>query len=259
MEMITFKEIGNYGRLGNQLFQISTVINIANENNIDFVFRNGSNGWSYNSFLKNAIPTDDNLIDSKKWIRYNEPFFHYTPINYNAGNLDIFGYFQSDKYFKNSKDIIKKYLTLKDEFIDYIMRKYPNVHNCCSIHVRRGDYLKIPNVLPTQDMNYYIKSLKELYGDDYDDMVYMIFSDDMEWCKNNFNLKNMTFVEGNEDIIDLFTMSMCKDNVISNSSFSWWAAWLNDNDNRVISPKKWFSNGGPEDYWDIYCENWIKI
>ena len=89
---------------------------------------------------------------------------------------------------------------------------------------------------------------------------FIIFSDDIKWCKNNFIGDKFTFIEGEKDYIDLWLMSLCNHNIIANSSFSWWGAWLNQNPNKkVIAPINWF---GPEKKLnpkDIYCKNWIKI
>jgi hypothetical protein len=108
-------------------------------------------------------------------------------------------------------------------------------------------------------VSYYEKAAKELYGEDIKDIHFIICSDDIKWCKKNFNFPIMTFVEGERNFIDMFIMSMCKDNIIANSSFSWWSAWLNKNENRVVAPNLWF---GPEiilSTKDIYADGWIRL
>jgi hypothetical protein len=90
----------------------------------------------------------------------------------------------------------------------------------------------------------------------------LIFSDDINWCIENFDfIKNKTFISGNSDFFDLYLMSMCNNNIIANSTFSWWAAWLNINkDKKVICPKIWFGiNYSHFDTSDIYCIDWIKL
>jgi hypothetical protein len=95
------------------------------------------------------------------------------------------------------------------------------------------------------------------------DSVFLIFSDDIQWCKENFPdmPEKFRFIEGNKDYEDLYIMSHCKNNIIANSSFSWWGAWLNSNlEKTIIAPATWF---GPtlqnNDTTDLYCEGWIKI
>jgi hypothetical protein len=136
--------------------------------------------------------------------------------------------------------------------LDLINKKYPNVNfeNSCSLHVRRGDYLKYPNIHPTCDVSYYEKSISLVDSENI-----LIFSDDINWCKNNLLIKNKNifFIEGNQDYIDLWLMSLCKNNIMANSTFSWWGAWLNKNKNKlVIGPKKWFGESLHHNTDDLY-------
>jgi predicted amidohydrolase YtcJ len=89
---------------------------------------------------------------------------------------------------------------------------------------------------------------------------WIVFSDDVGWCRENFRMDRTHFVEGNLDVVDMFLMSKCKHNIIANSSFSWWASYLNRNpDKKVIAPKNWFGplmNKGVE---DLYLNNWILV
>jgi 5'(3')-deoxyribonucleotidase len=92
--------------------------------------------------------------------------------------------------------------------------------------------------------------------------IFLIFSDDIEWCKENFpNISDkFIFIEGNKDYEDLYIMSKCKNNIISNSTFSWWGAWLNQNENKkVVAPLKWFGSSINHNTKDLYCDGWIKI
>jgi hypothetical protein len=89
---------------------------------------------------------------------------------------------------------------------------------------------------------------------------FLIFSDDIEWCKKNFNSDDFYFVEGNKDIEDLFLMTLCKNHIISNSSFSWWGSWLCENDKKIIiAPNRWFSEESSTIYKDVYTSNMIRI
>ena len=125
-----------------------------------------------------------------------------------------------------------------------------------SIHVRRGDYVKHPNHHPVQTIEYYNKSV-EMVGKD---TTIVVFSDDIEWCKKNFNIDNIIYIEDEKDYIELYLMSLCDNNIISNSSFSWWGAWLNTNENKkVIAPNKWFGSAINENTNDIIPKGWIKI
>ena len=145
-------------------------------------------------------------------------------------------------------------------YILYIKNKYRQLEGVtCSIHVRRGDYVEKSEVFPPQPLSYYETSVKKLYGANLKHIHFIICSDDIEWCKYNFKFPNMTFVEDEIDIIDMFIMSMCGDNIIANSSFSWWSAWLNQNQNKVVAPAKWFGPKRSLNTKDLYLDNWIRV
>ena len=123
-----------------------------------------------------------------------------------------------------------------------------------SIHVRRGDYVNHPNHHPVQTIEYYQKSI-ELVKDKTD--TFLIFSDDIEWCKNNFKGNNLIFIENEKDYVELFLQSKCTHNIISSSSFSWWGAYLNNKPNRkTVGPKQWFTTHKVN---NIVPESWITI
>jgi hypothetical protein len=250
------------GGLGNYLFQIAAGYSksidlgekfVINPNNILVVHKPITN--YKNNILKNLI-FDNNFNTSQT---YNEPHFHYIPIPNFMLPTYLHGYFQSEKYFKHNREKILEFF-ICNEVIDNLSKKYKNNlnKNTCSIHVRRGDYLNFSDHHPTQNMEYY-KSAISVVGSD---KTFFIFSDDISWCKENFNfLDNVIYCEDNEDYEDLYLMSLCNDNIIANSSFSWWGAWLNNNKNKkVVAPKKWF---GPSKsnfkLDDLYFKNTIIL
>jgi len=249
--MITFSKIGSFGRLGNQLFQISAAIGLAKTNNDSAKFYK----WEYSDYFK--TPIDQSLNSSEIINAIHERGFNYNHLHY-IKNSDLIGYFQSEKYFKNCKDEIRKYFTFDDSLIDYNIIN--PIENSCSIHVRRGDYVNLQDYHPFPGMDYYRNAISYMKNKGVN--IFYIFSDDIEWCKENFSyMDEIIYVEGNIDIKDLALMSICKNNIIANSSFSWWGAWLNRNENKiVISPSVWF---GPSKKGviteDLYCEGWIKM
>lgn len=136
--------------------------------------------------------------------------------------------------------------------------------NSVSLHIRRGDYItsKITNKFHgTCCLGYYKKAMK-LINKKVKNPKYFVFSDDIYWVKKNLEIKNAFYVDdnvGDKSYIDMQLMSMCKHNIIANSSFSWWAAWLNNNPNKiVIAPKKWFNDPGM-DTTDLISEEWIRF
>lgn len=131
-----------------------------------------------------------------------------------------------------------------------------------SIHIRRGDYLSqqfsagFGNCCP---LAYYREAIH--YMKTYlDDITFVLFSDDMDWVKMNLPLDNAIYVDHNHGVDswqDMYLMSMCQHNIIANSTFSWWGAWLNDNtDKIVIAPKRWWSSIEND---DVVPESWIRM
>lgn len=252
------------GGLGNYLFQIAAAYSYGLKHNKKTYFPENTvtvhkhiNSYS-NNILRNIIISSENVTSSY----YKEPNFNFNEIPFITGNLHLVGYFQSEKYFNEYKEEIKQLFSYPEDYILKIQEKYSDLlkYETCSIHVRRGDYLKSPNHHPTQDLNYYINAIKTL---DKPNIKFLVFSDDIGWCKENFSKLDYEFVyvENNPDYEDLLLMSLCDNNIICNSTFSWWGAWLNKNNKKkVIAPIKWF--GSEYNHYktdDLYCEGWVKI
>ena len=244
------------GGLGNQMFQIAAVVNLAVENKIAFCFdqntwppMGGAGGEAFQAspptkYLKNVfrkLPFKD--IKSKNlFMVYNEPSFHYTEIHPRQ-NMLLNGYFQSERYFEKNAEIIKKVFSPPKSIINDFNNRFVKESPDCqfvSIHVRRGSHLKNPHYHGSCDSEYFNESIKR-----FDQTVkFLVFSDDMDWCQDNFHGDNFLFVENQKDYEDLYYMSLCHHNIICNSTFSWWSAWLNTNEGKIIiSPKKWFGPG----------------
>ncbi|NMR33817.1 alpha-1,2-fucosyltransferase [Chryseobacterium aquaticum] len=185
----------------------------------------------------------------------------------NKKNIYLKGYFQTEKYFLRFEDEIRKDFEiispLKRETLD--MLKIIEAENSISLHIRRGDYISNPNanaVHGTCNLDYYYNAI-EIIKEKTKDPVFFIFSDDIYWAKENLKIENtMYFVDFNDastNYEDIKLMSACKHNIIANSSFSWWGAWLNRNKNKtVIAPSKWF-NTDMLNSKDIIPESWMKI
>ena len=127
------------------------------------------------------------------------------------------------------------------------------------MHIRRGDYLELPQVnICTRD--YYMQAMQKMKAL-RKETKFIVFSDDKEWIENNFDMQDMVICTANlfdkyEDWYDMYLMSCCNGNIIANSSFSWWGAWLNQNkDKIVIAPSVWNTKRNTPDVW---CEDWIK-
>lgn len=173
--------------------------------------------------------------------------FKYDPtiINQAIGSVKLMGTWQSWKYFFNIKDIILNDFSLDERCItpENLERKEKiENENSVSIHVRRTDYLspfnKFLGVLPIEYYHNAIKYISERVSNP----IFYIFSDDVDWIKSNIKLSYESYIiEGNNPSADLYLMSKCKHNIIANSTFSWWGAWLNTTpDKIIISPQFWF-------------------
>lgn len=251
------------GGLGNYMFQIAAATSLAikNDDKAEFYVQGSSQVHKHLTSYVDNIFRNVNIVNKPdlRYIRYIEPGFSYNEIPY-SNNLLLHGYFQSEKYFKDSRDEILDMFKPSEEQIEYIFNKYGtllDLKKTCSIHVRRGNYLKLKEHHPPCDIEYYNLGMSIMEKD----TTYLIFSDDISWCKENFVGDQFNFIENENDITDLAIMGYCKNNIIANSSFSWWGAWLNKNDNKiVVAPTKWFGAAkGNINVDDIYAENWIKL
>ena len=230
------------GGLGNYMFQIATAYSLSLDSQDELIF-------NINDSLRVHEPIrsyTSNIFSKINFVEFNldgltnhyEPFFHYQKIPL-LNNVKLNGYFQSEKYFSHNRTQILSLFDIDEKSKKEIYEKYSEILNgeTCSIHVRRGDYLGLNGHHPVCDLEYYNKSIN-LFDKN---TKFLVFSDDIKWCQENFKGENFIFISGNRDFIDIWLMSLCQNNIIANSTFSWWGAWLNQNINKkVIAPSKWF-------------------
>lgn len=256
------------GGLGNQIFQIVAAQNLA-LNNKDLAAFNfneshtplqGEQASKYKNTIFNNFTHKEDIVIENVFTQKGHAFEH---ITYKK-NLQLQGFFQSEKFFSENKEIIVDMILkgIKSEnekwekVIDFIS-------NCekplVSVHVRRGDYLNLPHIHTPCSLEYYkdaLSFIKEKIGD----FKPVFISDDKNWCIETFKDLDCLISPFNDEIEDLILMINCKHNIIANSSFSWWGAYLNQNPNKIIvGPKKWFGPAGPQDQQDTIPENWVKI
>lgn len=169
------------------------------------------------------------------------------------------GYWQNEQYFLTIRETLLKELSPKVPLSSQAQIHLSRIQNTntVSIHVRRGDYLNHPEI-GVLDVDYYKKAV-EYIKSNVETPVFFVFSNDLAWCKQNFGfIDNPIYIENTQsEIDDLMLMSQCQHNIVANSSFSWWAAWLNQNPSKiVVAPKKWRQDD-PENYkylpknWDV--------
>jgi len=238
--MITFFP-GYFGWLGNQMFQYAATFAASRRVSADCGFPENDPNL-FDIFNLSAARTNSALP-----IVYQEPTFKYTPVP-KVDDLTLFGYFQSERYFADFAEDIKKEFTFKQP-TDFIGE------GVVAVHVRRGDYTNLQDHHPLCSLNYYEEAMSMFEGQSF-----LIFSDDIDWCKKNIKGPRVLYSEENSAAKDLQLMTSCDHTIIANSSFSWWGAWLNDNTHKkVIAPKIWFGKSKPLETKDIYCKDWIKL
>lgn len=213
--MITFKDLGNYGRFGNQLFQMASTIGIANRNNTTWGFPS----WEYSSYFANPFPAI-RVNNCREYVE-KEPYYQDVDLDFRY-NWNLKGYFQSWKYFYHC-----------DKVIHHVFN-FQRVYSLgVAVHVRRGDYLDRQHVHPVQTLDYYKRAMELFNGEHF-----TIFSDDIDWCKEHIQGYNIGYRIPQDTISDFKEMSGFSKFIIANSSYSWWAAYLSKSD-KVVAPSNY--------------------
>ena len=273
------------GGLGNQLFQIFTTISYAIENSKPFFFLNnfqlgnGSNGATirytyWNKFLSalNPFLRNINEIPQLTYITENDFKYQALPKNSTSACTLLVGYFQSPKYFNNYKETIYKLLKidLKKSIVKNKILIDFNETTYISAHFRFGDYKKYPNVYTLLTATYYKNALNNILKDGLKELKVLYFCENDSINEVNeiiVSLKpefpQITFIRADpqlEDWEQMLLMSLCQHNIIANSTFSWWGAYLNTNPEKIVCyPGQWFSPEAKKDTSDLFLDDWKKI
>lgn len=247
------------GGLGNMMFMTAASLGVSAKYNHTAKFYDNHYGilhgtpMSYKDTVFRNIPLLEH--DLSQVVPVSERSYHYTPLDIPNDNVILNGYFQSYKYFEHCKDYIKTIFSCPSDLASKLREKY-DLTNTVSIHVRRGNYVQLSNNHYNLTLAYYTNAVTYFRG-----YKFLVFSDDIEWCKETFKGDVFTFVEGQSEVEDLYLMSLCTHNVIANSTFSWWGAYLNTNPNKiVVYPNKWFGPGYAD--WktsDLFPDEWVCL
>jgi hypothetical protein len=208
----------------------------------------------YDCFL--LSPFNKQISNNQTYVEqtfaFDENLFNNCP-----DNLDLIGYFQTEKYFKHIEDEIRKDFTFSSDVLNPSKEQFESVFGdseVISLHVRRGDYVG-HSAHPVQSIEYYEQALSRFDSD----IPVLVFSDDPDWCMNTFTDDRFSVSQTGDTRIDLCLMSMCDYHIIANSSYSWWGSWLAKS-KKTIAPSNWFSGElSHKDIKDIYCEGWEII
>ena len=239
------------GRLGNNLFMIAHAYAKGLEFNKQVVV-------SRNQLMYEGNDYSQNILSKLEFIEtYDDNRNHNPGVPSNNKHTIYVGYYQSETYFEKYSENIKSLFGPPLDFIKRVGKELPIIFQkeVTVINVRRGDYLHYPNYHPTVSPEYIFKALELVPSKQY-----LIASDDIPWCKEHLNLPNAIYLEGWKSHEQLWIMSMCHHFVISNSSFSWWAAYLSRHPGKiVIAPETWFGPEAPQNWSDMYCKDWIVL
>jgi len=268
------------GGLGNQLFQIFATISnsIRTKQRFTFLYSEslGANTgdtirdtyWNtllvrLKPFLSNSLPQPMNIIREKSF-RYKQPVVP------TEGNNCIFGYFQSYKYFEDNYETICKMIGIQG-----LKTNYPVQEHTISMHFRIGDYKKVQHFHPILPYEYYRKSIAHIVSESTIDGMHPAYTilyfcenqdiDDVDIIVNRLktDYPTIVFTTASNKISDwgqMLTMSNCQHNIIANSSFSWWAAYLNNNHNKIVCyPPIWFGERAGNDTSDLCPPTWKCI
>lgn len=268
------------GGLGNQLFQIFTLLSYCIENKKVFYFEDKPIACGHRKiyYWENILSGLDKFIrqNNSNVSLFREPHFHYKSIpNFDYDNIKLFGYFQSYKYFDKNINQITKLIKLKEKQNELKNKLQQNIDlssKTVSLHFRVGDYVNLQNHHPLMKVEYYINAIKHLIMetkiDDWN-ILYFCEENDIEYVENKVNIlrqqfTNMSFQRLHiklEDWEEMLAMSLCEHNIIANSSFSWWGAYFNINENKkVYYPDIWFGPAqGNKNMNDLFPHNWTKI
>lgn len=236
--IVTYRSLGSFGRLGNQLFQIAATIGIAQHNGFEFAFP----PWSFNRFFARPLPVLSN--PGQRLAEHREDSFTYRPIKL-LRPTNLLGYFQSERYFSHCSELVRSHFAFDTTFINQCLSLYGDGldEKSCSLHVRRGDYVNHPCFVDLQATDYYEAAMESLPKR----TRFLVFSDDIQFCRDRFQGEQFSFIATTSPIADLLLMSHCASHIIANSSFSWWGAWLNPHPTKhVIAPSRWFKGNAAD-------------
>lgn len=253
--VITSLKLNDKGRLGNQMFQIASIIGLSEKYNYQACFPK----WKYADFFETKVKHLD--TDNKEFITIKEKEYNYHDWKLTNNHINIEGWLQSEFYF--NKKTICKVFQFKESLLRDLKQKHLHFFSrkTILIGVRRGDFINHPHYYQV-GFTYYLKALFHFFPD-WKERNIIFTSDDVEYCKKHFSfLKNSFFMEHISDIEQMALGTLFDDYIISNSTYAWWTAWLGEKEtSKIIRPVKNFrkefaKNNNDKDF---FPERWIKF
>lgn len=257
--MITNERVGIDGHLSNQIFQFAILKELFFRKGYEFFFpENALQRTHFHLFRCFQLRTDYlKSVDTKTFKKFKEPHFHFDPGIFEVeDNTVLEGFFQSEKYFEKCREELLKELIFHPYIYNEAVLAWGSLprESFVSVHVRRTGYLGLSHKYKILAMDYYTRAMCL-----FPNSLFLIFSDDIEWCKDNFLGDRILFSENRSGYVDMCLMTMCDHHIIANSTFSWWGAYLNKKSSKkVVVPAKWFSDPGFDEK-DLIPNQWIRI
>lgn len=242
--MISYPELGKLGRLGNHLFQIAATMGLALDHGEEYGFPR----WQYEKEFSLQGCFHEILPAGPE---YKEPRFRYDPIPYKPG-LRLHGFFQSEKYFRVHSEEVRKALTP--------LARVAPLRGVASLHVRRGDYLQLPDKHPVLPFSWHQVAMGLLRAHGVRD--FLVFSDDLEWCRAQKWAPGVRVIGDMGPIEQLALTIACEHHILANSTFSWWGAWLDRKPGKmVVAPSDWFGPKVREEFdtADLFPSGWMVV
>ena len=284
---ISFNGLGNEGRLGNQMFQYASVRGIAaNIESNWFIPPEGADRFDnyglFDCFELIHCKDKNKGETSFDTLTYRDMHFNEKIFNYDDGDINLSGNFQSEKYFENISDELREDFTFTKGYLEPCQEYIDSVggrDDVIFLHVRRGSpnltgrrgekwsYQQVQEYHPLCKREYYLNALKEFP----EDKKVIVVSDTIDWCKEQDWLTGDRFLFSDSSYdtfgdgasipyVDLCLMTLCGGGIIANSSLSWWGAWLQNDAGKIVVPDPWF---GPAyahyDMKDLIPERWVKL
>ena len=266
--MLASNYLGQLGRLANQMFQYASLRGIAARRGYEFGIppSNFDDEWRTHQLFKvfelpHLSKQNIKYLDGGNAPVAQEKSFEFDQLLYDQcpNDVSLFGFFQSEKYFKHIEDSLSEDFTFQGHILEPCRDLAESFDNPISLHVRRTDYLTNSVNHYNLGLDYYEKALSHF---DNDRQV-VVFSDDPSWCYDQelFSDDRFMISQSEDNAIDLCLMTFCSDYIIANSSFSWWGDWLSNNRSpKVIAPNKWFGpNNADKNLKDLLPHTWTTI
>jgi hypothetical protein len=235
------------GGIGNQLFQVAAGYSYAKKHKKNLVLDVSS--WSAGQG-RNPLDYSKTIFKNFKFVTHRpdnitpiyEQRFNYDELPNEKGHVILHGYFQSLKYFEDVADEFCDLLDFsKQEHLKTKISKSPN----CAVHLRRGDYIKFSNVHLVCDTNYFRNNIEKFSGYNID-----VYTDSLDIAIKELDGLDVQFIDGVNELNDLYMLTLYDNMICSNSSFSWWGSFLGKKKNKIVVPNRWFNNF--QDHSDIY-------